>query len=118
MAKIPASAKGANRKRATPLRKNIGRKTMQMHSVETNAGVAICAAPSRMPSCKSAPSSKKQQDHQTGKRGCERRFSDNAADSPSHEDRLIRKRLDLQLRWKRLNHARRRLTNTFRSIYC
>ena len=33
---------------ATPVRKNMGTNTMQMHSVETNAGTAICCAPSRM----------------------------------------------------------------------
>ena len=48
MAKTTASAMGTNRYRATPLRKNMGTKTMQMASVETSAGVAICAAPSRM----------------------------------------------------------------------
>ncbi len=48
MAKLTASASGTNRKRATPLRKNMGTKTMQMQSVETNAGTAICCAPSRM----------------------------------------------------------------------
>ena len=48
MAKITASASGTNRNRATPVRKNIGTNTMQMHSVETNAGTAICGAPSRM----------------------------------------------------------------------
>ncbi len=31
-------------------------KTMQMQSVETSAGSAICAAPSRMPVCRSLPS--------------------------------------------------------------
>ena len=46
MADITASAIGTNRKRATPGRKNIGTKTMQMHSSETNAGVTIWAAPS------------------------------------------------------------------------
>ena len=40
-----ASASGTNRKRATPERKNIGTKTMQMHSVETNAGTPISPAP-------------------------------------------------------------------------
>ena len=30
------------------MRKNIGTKTMQMQSVETNAGIAICCAPSRI----------------------------------------------------------------------
>ena len=43
MANITASAIGTNRKRATPLRKNIGTKTMQMHNSETKAGVTICA---------------------------------------------------------------------------
>jgi hypothetical protein len=37
-----ASASGTNRYFATPDRKNIGRNTMQMHSVETKAGTAIC----------------------------------------------------------------------------
>ena len=48
MAKTTASARGTNRYFATPLRKNIGTNTMQMESVETSAGTAICAAPSRM----------------------------------------------------------------------
>ena len=39
-------ASGTNRNPATPGRKNIGTKTMQMHSSDTNAGVTICAAPS------------------------------------------------------------------------
>src|SRR5260370_23544643 len=48
MAKLMASDSGTNRNLATPDRKNIGMKTMQMHSVETNAGTGICCAPSRM----------------------------------------------------------------------
>ena len=48
MAKITASASGTNRYRATPDKKNIGMNTMQMQSVETNAGTAICCAPSRI----------------------------------------------------------------------
>ena len=48
MAKMTASASGTNRNFATPVRKNIGTNTMQMQSVETNAGTAICCAPSRM----------------------------------------------------------------------
>ena len=42
IANITASAIGTNRKRATPVRKNIGTNTMQMHSSETKAGVTIC----------------------------------------------------------------------------
>ncbi len=41
MAKTTASASGTKRYLATPLRKNIGTNTMQMLSVETNAGTAI-----------------------------------------------------------------------------
>ena len=48
IANTTASAKGINKYRATPVRKNIGRNTMQMHKVETNAGTAICRAPSRI----------------------------------------------------------------------
>ena len=48
MAKDTASARGTNKKRATPERKNMGMNTIQMHSVETRAGTAICWAPSRM----------------------------------------------------------------------
>ncbi len=48
MAKHTASASGTNKYRATPERKNIGTNTMQIESVETNAGTAICDAPSRM----------------------------------------------------------------------
>ena len=43
MANITASAIGTNRNRATPSRKNIGTKTMQMQSSDTKAGVTICA---------------------------------------------------------------------------
>ncbi len=46
IANITARAMGTNRKRGTPSRKNIGTNTMQMQSVETKAGVAICCAPS------------------------------------------------------------------------
>ena len=48
MANTTASARGTNKYRATPVRKNMGRKTMQMASVETKAGTAICCAPSRI----------------------------------------------------------------------
>src|SRR5436305_1775280 len=48
MAKITAIASGGKRNLAVPLRKKIGTKTMQMQSVETNAGTAICDAPSRI----------------------------------------------------------------------
>src|ERR1700680_3219062 len=47
MANTTASARGTNKYRATPDSKNIGANTMQMESVETKAGVAICAALSR-----------------------------------------------------------------------
>src|SRR5258708_6064173 len=50
MAKITASAKGAKRYFATPERKKIGMKTIQIHIVETSAGVAISPAPSRIAS--------------------------------------------------------------------
>ncbi len=43
IANITASAIGTNRKRDTPVRKNIGTNTMQMQSSETKAGVTICA---------------------------------------------------------------------------
>ena len=59
MAKTTASASGTNRYRATPLRKNMGRKTMQIDRVETSAGTAICAAPSRIEAARSFPSSMK-----------------------------------------------------------
>ena len=58
MANTTASARGTKRYRATPLKKNIGRNTMQMQSVDTRAGTAICAAPSRMASRWACPSSK------------------------------------------------------------
>ena len=58
MAKTTASARGTNRYRATPLRKNMGRNTIQIQSVETSAGTAICAAPSRMAWRRSCPSSR------------------------------------------------------------
>ena len=40
MAKTTASASGTKRNLATPVRKNIGTKTMQMERVETNAGTS------------------------------------------------------------------------------
>ncbi len=58
IANMTASAIGTNRKRATPSRKNIGTNTMQMHSSETNAGVTICAAPSRIAVRTSLPCSR------------------------------------------------------------
>ena len=47
MANTTASARGTNRYRATPESKNIGANTMQIDSVDTKAGVAICDALSR-----------------------------------------------------------------------
>src|SRR6516162_3451951 len=44
IAKTTASAKGRNRYRATPDSRNIGAKTTQIDSVETNAGVAMRSA--------------------------------------------------------------------------
>jgi hypothetical protein len=58
IANITDSAIGTNRKRATPSRKNIGTNTMQMHSSETNAGVTICCAPSRIAGSTSLPCSR------------------------------------------------------------
>ena len=58
IANITASAIGTNRKRATPSRKNIGTKTMQMHSSETKAGVTIWRAPSRIDVSTSLPCSR------------------------------------------------------------
>src|SRR5580658_8036138 len=43
----------------TPVKKNMGKKTMQMESVETRAGTAICDAPPRIASRCAWPSSKK-----------------------------------------------------------
>ena len=48
MAKTTASASGMNSDAAGPVRNTTGTNTMQMASVETNAGTAICAAPSRI----------------------------------------------------------------------
>ena len=47
MASITASARGTNKKRDTPSRKNMGTNTIQMHSSDTKAGVTICAASSQ-----------------------------------------------------------------------
>src|SRR3569832_1764155 len=58
MAKQTASASGTNRNFATPLRKNMGTNTMQIAMVDTSAGTAICAAPSRMACSISLPSSR------------------------------------------------------------
>src|SRR5205809_2022978 len=48
MANTTASASGVNRYFATPVMKTTGTNTMQMQSVATKAGVAICCAPSRI----------------------------------------------------------------------
>ena len=58
IAKITLSAIGTNRKRATPLRKNIGMNTMQMHSSDTKAGITIWEAPSRIAFSTPLPSSR------------------------------------------------------------
>src|SRR5271163_1269760 len=47
MANTTASARGTNEYRATQESRNIGANTMQIESVATKAGVAICAALSR-----------------------------------------------------------------------
>ena len=46
MAKTTARASGVNRNLAAPVSSSTGTKTMQMESVETKAGAAICCAPS------------------------------------------------------------------------
>ncbi len=48
IANTTAIASGVNSERAAPEMKTTGTKTMQMESVATKAGVAICWAPSRM----------------------------------------------------------------------
>ena len=48
IAKTTAIASGTKSDFAAPVMKTTGTKTMQMQIVETNAGVAISAAPSRM----------------------------------------------------------------------
>ena len=48
IAKTTASASGTKSDLADPAMKTTGTKTMQMHNVDTNAGVAISAAPSRI----------------------------------------------------------------------
>ena len=58
IANTTAIAIGANRKPATPGRKNIGTKAMQMHSSETKAGPTICLAPSRIASRTDLPCSR------------------------------------------------------------
>ena len=58
MANTTASASGTNRYRATPLRKNMGRNTIQIQRVDTRAGTAIWAAPSKMAGRSSRPSSR------------------------------------------------------------
>ena len=58
MANITASAIGTNKKRATPVRKNIGTNTMQMQSSETKAGVTICRAPSMIAGSTALPCSR------------------------------------------------------------
>jgi len=58
IANTTASASGTNRYRATPPRRNMGTKTMQIAMVETNAGIAIWAAPSKMACSTSLPSSR------------------------------------------------------------
>ena len=58
MADMTASAMGTKRKRGMPVRKNIGTNTMQTHSIETKAGVTICAAPSMIAVSTSLPCSR------------------------------------------------------------
>ena len=48
MAKTTAMASGVKRNLAVPVRSRTDTNTMQMESVETNAGTAICCAPSRI----------------------------------------------------------------------
>ena len=48
MANTTAMASGVNRYFAAPDSISTGTNTMQMHSVETKAGTAICCAPSRI----------------------------------------------------------------------
>ena len=184
MANTTASASGTNRYRATPERKNIGKKTMQMQSVDTSAGTAICAAPSKIPSrsgapssrCRSmfsivtvasstriptasasppsvmmlivscrklstitdvriesgidtanddraAPASEEQQDHDPGQRRRDDRLAHNTRDSSAHKHRLVRQRLNLQIRRKRLRNPRKNRPNPLdhvdrRSVAC
>src|ERR1035437_10790491 len=47
MAKTTAMASGVNRYLAAPVNSSTGTNTMQMESVDTKAGAAICCAPSR-----------------------------------------------------------------------
>ena len=46
MANTTAMASGVNRNRAVPVSSSTGTKTMQIDSVETKVGTAICCAPS------------------------------------------------------------------------
>src|SRR5579859_5852881 len=48
MAKTTARAIGRNSEAAGPVKNTTGTNTMQIASVETKAGTAICAAPSRI----------------------------------------------------------------------
>ncbi len=48
MANTTAIASGVNRNLAAPVSSSTGTNTMQMESVETKAGTAICCAPSRI----------------------------------------------------------------------
>src|ERR1700744_5657329 len=58
MAKMMASAMGTNKYFGTPIKKNIGMNTMQMHSVATRAGIAISPEPLRMASSTGSPFSR------------------------------------------------------------
>ena len=48
IAKITAIASGRNSEPAAPVRKKTGTNTMQIESVDTKVGIAICCAPSRI----------------------------------------------------------------------
>jgi hypothetical protein len=48
MATTTPSARGVNSDCTAPVRKTTGTNTMQIDRVETNAGMAICCAPSRI----------------------------------------------------------------------
>ena len=65
---------------------------------------------------RAAPASQEQQNHDRGQAGRDDRLAHHAADGRAHEDRLIRDRLDLQLRRQRRRDGRQRFAHLLHDI--
>src|ERR1700730_7336392 len=119
IANITASAIGTNRKRATPVRKNIGTNTMQMQSSDTKAGGTRKAAQGHdvegfterrqhhdgaehgerdrnRDDQGRAPAAEKQQDHHACPQCCDDALIGDAGDGAADEQRLVADEPDLE----------------------